>query len=127
MTGRLFFNAVFLCEAFKLGKTNPANEESENCSKTVVTRRGGRVVDGSGLENRHTRKGIGGSNPSLSATQSGTQRNLASILAKSLEMAAISRILPTKWTGGSLPLYCAGGLRRPFLWRAHWQSGFKTP
>jgi hypothetical protein len=30
-------------------------------------RRGGRVVDGSGLENRHTRKGIGGSNPSLSA------------------------------------------------------------
>jgi alpha-L-rhamnosidase len=34
-------------------------------------RRGGRVVDGSGLENRHTRKGIGGSNPSLSATQSG--------------------------------------------------------
>ena len=30
--------------------------------------RGGRVVDGSGLENRHTRKGIGGSNPSLSAS-----------------------------------------------------------
>jgi hypothetical protein len=30
-------------------------------------RRGGRVVDGTGLENRHTRKGIGGSNPSLSA------------------------------------------------------------
>src|SRR5262252_2701521 len=29
--------------------------------------RGGRVVDGTGLENRHTRKGIGGSNPSLSA------------------------------------------------------------
>jgi hypothetical protein len=27
----------------------------------------GRVVDGTGLENRHTRKGIGGSNPSLSA------------------------------------------------------------
>jgi hypothetical protein len=25
------------------------------------------VVDGSGLENRHARKGIGGSNPSLSA------------------------------------------------------------
>src|SRR5579863_2702388 len=33
-------------------------------------RRGGRVVDGSGLENRHTRKGIGGSNPSLSASES---------------------------------------------------------
>jgi hypothetical protein len=28
------------------------------------------VVDGSGLENRHTRKGIGGSNPSLSAISS---------------------------------------------------------
>ena len=26
------------------------------------------MVDGSGLENRHTRKGIGGSNPSLSAS-----------------------------------------------------------
>jgi hypothetical protein len=26
------------------------------------------VVDGSGLENRHTRNGIGGSNPSLSAS-----------------------------------------------------------
>ena len=34
------------------------------------------MVDGSGLENRHTRKGIGGSNPSLSATQSGQQRYL---------------------------------------------------
>ena len=33
-------------------------------------RKSGRVVDGSGLENRHTRKGIGGSNPSSSAIQS---------------------------------------------------------
>src|SRR5207302_10080512 len=32
-----------------------------------VSRRGGRAVDGTGLENRHTGKGIGGSNPSLSA------------------------------------------------------------
>ena len=30
-------------------------------------RRGGRVVDCTALEMRHTRKGIGGSNPSLSA------------------------------------------------------------
>src|SRR6185312_15723171 len=29
-----------------------------------VERKSGRVVDGSGLENRRTRKGIGGSNPS---------------------------------------------------------------
>lgn len=33
-------------------------------------RKSGRVVDGSGLENRRTRKGIGGSNPSSSAIQS---------------------------------------------------------
>ena len=33
-----------------------------------IMRRVGRVVDGTGLENRHTRKGIGGSNPSLSAS-----------------------------------------------------------
>src|SRR5579871_1844013 len=32
-------------------------------------RRGGRAVEYTGLENRHTRKGIGGSNPSLSAIQ----------------------------------------------------------
>ena len=31
-------------------------------------RRDGRVVDGGGLENRCTRKGTGGSNPSLSAS-----------------------------------------------------------
>ena len=30
-------------------------------------RRGGRVVEGAGLENRYTRKGIAGSNPALSA------------------------------------------------------------
>ena len=31
------------------------------------TRRGGRVVEGAGLENRYIRKGIAGSNPALSA------------------------------------------------------------
>ena len=39
----------------------------KECSKTIHSWRGGRAVDGTGLENRHTRKGIGGSNPSLSA------------------------------------------------------------
>ena len=34
-------------------------------------RRGGRVVECGGLENRYACKGIGGSNPSPSATQSG--------------------------------------------------------
>jgi hypothetical protein len=33
----------------------------------IPLRTGGRVVDGTGLENQHARKGIGGSNPSLSA------------------------------------------------------------
>jgi hypothetical protein len=32
------------------------------------------VVEGSGLENRRARKGTGGSNPSLSATQSSLQK-----------------------------------------------------
>jgi hypothetical protein len=72
-------------------------------------------------------KGTEGSNLARSATQSATQRKLASILAKLLEMAAISRILPANWTGESVPLYCAGDLCSPFLWRAYWQSGFKTP
>jgi len=44
------------------------------------------------------RKGNEGSNPTLSATQSGLRRNLAAIPAKSLEMAAISRILPANRT-----------------------------
>ena len=35
---------------------------------TTGTRRGGRVVDRAALEMRSTRKGTGGSNPSLSAT-----------------------------------------------------------
>ena len=34
----------------------------------LATRRGDRVVEGNGLENRHTGNGIEGSNPSLSAT-----------------------------------------------------------
>ncbi len=69
------------------------------------------MVDGSGLENRHTRKGIGGSNPSLSATQSGLQRNLAVFLLKSLEIGLVSQILPEK----SITPYPAGKAFRPFF------------
>src|SRR5689334_25328684 len=36
-------------------------------SRNLFMRRDGRVVDGGGLENHCTRKGTGGSNPSLSA------------------------------------------------------------
>ncbi len=49
------------------------------------------MVDGSGLENRHTRKGIGGSNPPLSAMQSQLQRNSALLLLKYAEKAGFSR------------------------------------
>ena len=35
-----------------------------------ASRRGGRAVESTALEMRHTRKGIGGSNPPLSASQS---------------------------------------------------------
>ena len=45
-------------------KTRPSQTVLQ---RWACSRRGGRAVDGTGLENRHTRKGIGGSNPSLSA------------------------------------------------------------
>ncbi len=58
------------------------------------------MVDGSGLENRHTRKGIGGSNPSLSAstrnpnrlgsTVSSPSQNPDSLRLFSLEVEEIS-------------------------------------
>ena len=38
--------------------------------RIAYPRRGARVVERGGLENRYARKGIGGSNPSPSATQS---------------------------------------------------------
>src|SRR5450432_486237 len=60
--------------------SNPPDSPSQlPVIKLKQSRRGGRVVDGTGLENRRTRKGIGGSNPSLSARQSGVQRNCASV------------------------------------------------
>ena len=46
------------------------SESALSLPGSVCSRRGGRVVDGSGLENRRTRKGTGGSNPSLSASYS---------------------------------------------------------
>ena len=50
-----------------------------NCAS--AHRRGGRVAEGGGLLNRYTVKScIGGSNPPLSATQPGSQRNPATYL-----------------------------------------------
>ena len=54
------------------------------------------MVDGSGLENRRTRKGTGGSNPSLSATQSGLQRILALGSKENREFAHFWRFLLAK-------------------------------
>ena len=82
------------------------------------------MVDGTGLENRHTRKGIGGSNPSLSATQSGSQRNLAALVQESLKIAAIPQVLPSKCTRESVPLSTGGKSCGLFLRKAHRQSGF---
>jgi hypothetical protein len=56
--------------------------KTENCSKTVVIRRGGRAVEGASLENWSTGNRTGGSNPSLSARSrlsSIHQRELQSI------------------------------------------------
>jgi hypothetical protein len=52
------------------------------------------VVDGSGLENRRTRKGTGGSNPSLSASKSGLQIIPTSIVRKLRETCPYFAILP---------------------------------
>ena len=82
------------------------------------------MVDGSGLENRHTRKGIGGSNPSLSATQSAVQRNPPGFPSKLREMGGIARFLLANRTGESVLLVEAGKLCGPFLWRASERSGF---
>jgi hypothetical protein len=65
-----------------------------------------------------------GSNPSLSATQSGLQRNRATLPRESLKSAAIPQVLPLNCTRGSVPPYPAGTFSDAFLWRAHAQSGF---
>jgi len=54
------------------------------------------------------------SNPSLSATQSGTQRNPATLLGKSREIAAILWLLLSNRTGESVAVYPAGSRCRPF-------------
>jgi hypothetical protein len=83
------------------------------------------VVDGTGLENRRARKGTGGSNPSLSATQSGLQRNTTRLCREIREICPYFAIIPRQT-----------GLRRTdcseveaitamtFLWKAYVQSGF---
>ncbi len=52
------------------------------------------MVKCTGLENRHTLTGIGGSNPSLSAIQSEVQRNPPGLLGKLQETSALSRFDP---------------------------------
>ncbi len=71
-------------------------------------RRGGRAVDGSGLENRHARKGIGGSNPSLSATVSSIFLNINVIdrIYVTYSDSFLSLQSPLSCQFPSLPLIC---------------------
>src|SRR5713101_4971537 len=62
------------------------------------------------------------SNPSLSATQSGLQRNRAALLQESLKIAAILQVFPSNSTGESVPSNLVGKFSGAFLWRAHAQS-----
>src|ERR1700683_2039186 len=57
------------------------------------SRRDGRVAEGARLESVFTRKGNVGSNPTLSATQSGLQRNPARLALKYANNARISQYL----------------------------------
>jgi hypothetical protein len=66
------------------------------------------------------KKGNESSNPDLSATQSGAQRNLSEFLRKLQKMGAISE----NRTGERFVLDAAAELCILFLWRAHEQSGF---
>ena len=54
------------------------------------------MVETGGLENRCTRKGTGGSNPSPSATQSALQRKSALLALKYANNARISRLFVDK-------------------------------
>ena len=82
------------------------------------------MVEGASLENWSTGNRTEGSNPSLSAIQSGLQRNPPELFWKLQEMAAIPQFLLSKWTGEGVLLIAARKLRSPFLRRASEQSGF---
>src|SRR5713101_462144 len=64
------------------------------------------------------------SNPTLSATQSGLQRNSAAFPPILREIAAILRFPPRNRTGESVPLSATRRLWSFFLWRAYAQSRF---
>ena len=53
-------------------------------------------------------EGNEGSDPDLSATQSGLQRNLAALWQESLKIAAILQVLPSNSTGEGVPSNPAG-------------------
>ena len=84
------------------------------------------MAEGARLESVYTFTGIGGSNPSLSAIQSGLQRNSAASFRKSCKIAAIPQLLLSNRTGESVPLSSSRKLSCAFLWRADTQSGFNV-
>src|ERR1700761_4249653 len=70
----------------EIGRIGPCHCGSQSLSSalrrqrpTMTSRRGGRVVECTALEMRHTRKGIGGSNPSLSAISGQADRDCGGI------------------------------------------------
>ena len=90
----------------------------------AAPRRVGRVVDGTGLENRHTLTGIGGSNPSLSATQSAMQRMSSRPVPNFSNNAAfrVNRLSKADWGERTAPK--RGRLVPRFLRARNWQSDF---
>jgi hypothetical protein len=90
----------------------------------AAPRRVGRVVDGTGLENRHTLTGIGGSNPSLSATQSALQRMSSRPVPNFSNNARIPRKPPIKADWGERTAAQERSVYPAFLRAGNWQSDF---
>jgi hypothetical protein len=72
------------------------------------------VAEGARLESVFTRKGNVGSNPTLSATQSGLQRNPAALFRKSRKNAAIPSNLALRLARRKCPAQCYTQALRPF-------------
>ena len=91
-----------------------------------VRRRDGRVAEGARLESVFRGNSNVGSNPTLSATQSGLQRNCASIFPKIRKTCPYFAILPRQTGLERMDYSAVKGVTVPaFLWRDYVQSGFE--
>ena len=81
-----------------IGAGPPCAEGNESCkyflSEYLGERRGGRVDECTGFENRRARQGTGGSNPPLSATSAASPRDGAGALAQKRQARAASARVP---------------------------------